>query len=168
MSLHKPTINILTHVLDDDHDFKIIVSRILEKHPDIEYKLYSEIGEFLESIKETKNISIIDYNLKADMNGLELMKIILGKNPLSYVIMMSNQTDIEVVTDFYDLDGFRYINKMCPEFKDKLVHSIHKAKMKIQQHLDYHFEVIERFNKTEEILKDARNKYLINSLGDNP
>lgn len=167
MELRKPTINILTHLLDDDHDFITLVEKVLDKHPEIEYKVYSDVNVFISSIKEDKNISIIDYDLKSDINGLQLSKIILEKNPLSYVIMLSSQSDIEVVTEFYENDGFRYINKSSPNSLSKLVETIHKAKAAIQRHLDFHFNVIERFNKTQETINNARQYITCNTLGNN-
>lgn len=157
MEIRKPVINILTHILDDDEDFCLIIDSILKNYSEIEYKMYSTLNEFIIAVKEDKNISVIDYNLKEKINGLELSKIILEKNPSSYVIMMSSQSDINVVTEFYDNSGFRYVNKISSNFSEKLIKAIQDAKSSIQRQLDYYFNVIEKFNNTQETFNNVRN-----------
>lgn len=154
--LQKPTINILTHLLDDDEDFLILLDKMLVGNIDIEYKIHSTAKSLLEAINEDKAICVIDYDLKDAINGLELMAKILKLNPLSYVIMMSSQQSIEIVTEFYNNDGFRYIDKSAANFSKRLIDSINKAKAKVQMYLDFNFELIRTFNNTQETIKDAR------------
>ncbi len=167
MPLQKPTISIFTHILDDNLDFTLILKDLFKQHPDIEYKIFNKIDEFLKAIQEEKNISIIDYNLKDKYNGIDLMKIVLEKNPNSYVIMMSSQDSLEVVVDFYEAGGFRYLNKNNRDFTKKLIGSIRDAKTRIQNNLDYYFAVVERFNDTKQTLKDAKSTFTGNSLLNN-
>lgn len=157
MQLLKPTIEVITCVLDDDEDYLILLDKILKENAEHPYMLYSDIDTFMGALGTDKKICIIDQNLKARRNGIELMMEIKEKNPYSYIIMVSSQADIDIVTEFYDNDGFRYIPKHCPHFSKRLITAIERAKAAIQRHLDFHFEMIQKFNKTKETIDNARN-----------
>lgn len=165
MPINKPIINVLVQILDDNLDYNKLLNIKFKQLNEFEYRIYSDVDKFISEIGEDHNICVTDYHLKNKYNGIDILSMILEKNSRSCVIMVSSQTDLNIVVEFYDRGGCKYIDKSDPNYFDKMIKVIREAKQKMHDYLDYHFEIIENFNKTQEIFNDARNT--LNRLGNN-
>lgn len=99
-------------ILDDDEELCIVYQMLLKSNGYKNVKYFTDYKELLKALTPNDHIFIIDYDLKQEKNGLEIIKEILLVNPHAKFIMLSGQSDKSVVVEFNNLHyGGRYIEK---------------------------------------------------------
>lgn len=139
--------------IDDDEGTVDVIKIIFEHHPDIvpNFELFTDADKLLKSLTPDVHICIIDYYLKG-INGLELIKKIVQKNPYCWFIMLSGQQSLSVIIDFMNHTyGTRYIEKAKDDLKEKLLYFIKDIRERI--------EVIETFYYSREGFKGAVSEF---------
>jgi PAS domain S-box-containing protein len=106
----KNPINIL--YIDDDPDDFFLVSMLLKKVEDSEYKLEraSSFQEALEKLSKTFEVFLVDYKLGKD-TGLDLIKEIKSKHPHSPVIMLTGMSNGYIDREALTLGASDYLVK---------------------------------------------------------
>lgn len=136
-----PKLNVLTHVLEDDIDVIAMLEKLFKLNGLNDSRFFVDAEEFISEMHENVHIAVIDYYLRGPLNGLEVMKIILSQNPLCKVIMISGQHDMNVVIDFCNSGGFRYVDKNDTKYSDYLVSYMQEAIELVKRQIDLYNEV---------------------------
>lgn len=113
-------IKIITYVLDDDIEEVELLRPHLEKVCEPDLQMYTSVADFLAAIEEGCHIVIIDFRLNAIIDGIEVGKRVLEKNPLCFLIFYSGteskqtliracNTGFDFIVDKNDVDACEQI-----------------------------------------------------------
>lgn len=106
-------INIAVFAINDDVLNLSILAKSLETNGIYNYTLFTDPAELIEALHKDVHICVIDYYLRGgDYTGIQLIKEIVKANPYCFFIMISEQSDLQVMIDFTNNQyGGRYIKK---------------------------------------------------------
>jgi two-component system response regulator AtoC len=96
-------------VVEDNPMYAELVKTALESNG-FRVECFSKGQDLLEHINEEYDLISLDYSLEGE-NGVDVLKEIFKFNKYMPVILLSGQTDVEVVVEAYDLGVSRYIIK---------------------------------------------------------
>lgn len=120
-------------IVEDNHVYSLMLENALKEKGNFEITTMLT-GEYcLNELDKNPHVIILDHLLAPPddilgpgMTGLEVMKQIHVKKPTLPVIILSNQTDTQVATDYWQAGVFDYMEKNLMVM-DKLLASILKA-----------------------------------------
>tara|TARA_B100000886_G_scaffold86294_1_gene56601 strand:+ start:5049 stop:6416 length:1368 start_codon:yes stop_codon:yes gene_type:complete len=145
-------------VIDDNPDIRFLICNILE---DQNFKVRSAANydqAVLEINKRLPDLAIIDIKLdKPDKDGIDLLKLVIKKNKLIPVIMISGHATVKVAVEAIRLGAYEFIEK--PFSKEKIINYINRglesATLKKEKDLieDKLFHSFELIGKSATILK---------------
>ena len=108
----KPQLKIEIFAIDDDPAMRELIDNIFQLNKVENYRIFAEPKTLLKSLTDDVHICIVDYILNNEMNGLDLIKEIVKKNPHTWFIMLSGQSDKSVIVEYMNsVYGSRYIEK---------------------------------------------------------
>jgi DNA-binding NtrC family response regulator len=129
--------NTLIFVVDDDLMQQDMLKDHLSAMSNFTIKTFSTGEECLEQLGQNPDIVFLDYHLNSQkstaLDGLDILREIKTKNPLTEVVMLSGQDKIEVAVDTMKYGAFDYIVKGESAFyrAEKAVYNLYKmAKLK--------------------------------------
>ena len=113
-------------VIDDNADIRFLICKILK---DNDYIVRSA-ANYEQAVKEinTKlpNLAIVDIKLdKGDKDGIDLLKLVVKKNKLTPVIMISGHATVQIAVDAIRLGAYEFIEK--PFSKEKILNYVDRA-----------------------------------------
>ncbi len=145
-------------VIDDNPDIRFLICNILEEQ---NFKVRSAANydqAVIEINKRLPDLAIIDIKLdKPDKDGIDLLKLVIKKNKLTPVIMISGHATVKVAVEAIRLGAYEFIEK--PFSKEKIINYVNrglesatlkKEKDLIENKLFHSFELI---GKSPSILK---------------
>ena len=145
-------------VIDDNPDIRFLICNILE---DQNFKVRSAANydqAVLEINKRLPDLAIIDIKLdKPDKDGIDLLKLVIKKNKLIPVIMISGHATVKVAVEAIRLGAYEFIEK--PFSKEKIINYVNRglesATLKKEKDLieDKLFHSFELIGKSATILK---------------
>lgn len=109
--------NLPLFLVDDDKMFLTSLSHQLKGmfHPETKIRSFYTGEELLKNLKNEPCVIILDYYLNSSykdaMNGLEVLKRIMQRNPETKVIILSSQDKMEVAVDTIKHGAYDYIVK---------------------------------------------------------
>lgn len=107
-----PREDIEIFAIDDNKLMTDLLDTLLRQSGRENFKLFNKSVDLLACLNDRVYICIVDYWLRNDINGLELIKIIVQRNPHCCCIMVSGQKDVDVIIEFMNSSYFaRYIDK---------------------------------------------------------
>ncbi len=113
-------------VIDDNPDIRFLICNILEEQ---NFKVRSAANydqATLEIKKKLPDLAIIDIKLdKPDKDGIDLLKLIIKKNKLTPVIMISGHATVQIAVEAIRLGAYEFIEK--PFSKEKIVNYVNRA-----------------------------------------
>ncbi len=147
-------------VIDDNPDIRLLISNIL-KEKNYEVRSAANYDQAIFEInKKLPDLAIIDIKLdKPDKDGIDLLKLVMKKNKLTPVIMISGHATVQIALESLRLGAYEFIEKGATFSLDKLLNYISRAlessKLKkekniIENKLFHSFELI---GKSPAILK---------------
>lgn len=146
--MQRLNINIVTYVLDDQEMVLQLIEREFYNEGISHYQLFSNETEFLDAITENVHIAVIDYMLSSiDMTGLDVCKKLLEKNPRCLVIIMSGQSDMDVVIDFMNSGAWKYVRKYEKNYLHKVTDFIKQGVKEISADLDFYKSLLEKYKE---------------------
>ncbi len=142
-------------LVEDDPTFTKLVKAALKDNLQYDITAFTTAEECLNHIHENPDIVIIDY-LLPDNSGLELMEKIDSYNNNIKKIIISGQTDVEVVVKSYKQGADDYIikNENClPELKNSLKNLADNISLQKEVE-DLKAEIVDR-NKYDKIVGNS-------------
>jgi len=97
-------------LLEDDPLYAMTIQYALMEDGNYEIKHFSKGSDFLENISQNPDIVSIDFNLP-DYNGLDILKKVVAYNPSIFAVVVSGQSDVEMVVQCYKNGAKDYIVK---------------------------------------------------------
>lgn len=134
---------ILTYILEDDRITGELISEILKNNSIVDYKIFNNSSEFIAAVTPDVQIAVIDHYLGEKITGLDVMKIVLSKNPDCFVIIVTGQESHDVAVDFLNYGAWKYVKKKNQKYLNELV--------------DYVLLAIKEIEK-QDLLKDITGK----------
>ena len=139
-------------VIEDNPDIRDLISNILKaKNFEIRSAANYDQAEF-EINRKLPDLAIIDIKLdKHDKDGIDLLKLIMKKNKLIPVIMISGHATVQVALNSLRLGAYEFIEKGANFSSEKLINYINRAlesfklkkeKNTIEDKLFHSFELI--------------------------
>lgn len=89
-------LRIITYVLDDDIEELELLQPYLEKACGVDFLMFTDIDEFISAVAEGVHIAIIDHRLNAGIDGIDVGRKVLDKNPLIFLILYSGSSEKKV------------------------------------------------------------------------
>jgi two-component system nitrogen regulation response regulator NtrX len=145
-------------IIDDNPDIRFLMCNILEENG---YTIRSAANfEQATNEIETKlpDLAIVDIKLdKSDKDGIDLLKLLIGKNKSIPVIMISGHANVQVAVEAIRIGAYEFVEK--PFSSEKLLNyvkraievtNIKKEKNSAEDKLFYSFDLV---GKSAEILK---------------
>ena len=109
-------------VVEDSEWYNKLLVYTLSLNPDYEIKSFFNGNDFLNSLHESPDIVTLDYRLP-DMTGLELLNKIRQENNEAQVILISEQSDINMVVTLLKMGAVDYITK-SDDIKERLLNTV--------------------------------------------
>jgi two-component system nitrogen regulation response regulator NtrX len=113
-------------VIDDNPDIRFLICNILEEQ---NFKVRSAANydqAVLEINKRLPDLAIIDIKLdKPDKDGIDLLKLVIKKNKLTPVIMISGHATVPTAVEAIRLGAYEFIEK--PFSKEKILNYVKRA-----------------------------------------
>ena len=113
-------------VIDDNPDIRFLICKILK---DQNYNVRSAANfdqAILEIGKKLPDLAIIDIKLdKTDKDGIDLLKLIIGKNKLIPIIMISGHATVQIAVEAIRLGAYEFIEK--PFSTEKILNYVKRA-----------------------------------------
>lgn len=109
-------------VVEDSEWYNKLLVYTLSMNPDYEVKSFFNGGDLLESLHEIPDIITLDYQLP-DMTGLELFNRIRENNCDAQVILISEQSDINMVVTLLKMGAVDYITK-SDDIRERLLNTV--------------------------------------------
>ena len=113
-------------VIDDNSDIRFLICKILQESG---YTIRSA-ANYSQAVEEinTKlpDLAIVDIKLdKGDKDGIDLLKLIIKKNKLTPVIMISGHATVQIAVEAIRLGAYEFIEK--PFSKEKILNYVNRA-----------------------------------------
>jgi two-component system, NtrC family, response regulator AtoC len=109
-------------VVEDSEWYNKLLVYTLSLNPDYEIKSFFNGNDFLQCLHESPDIVTLDYRLP-DMTGLELLNKIRQENSEAQVILISEQSDIDMVVTLLKMGVVDYITK-SDDIKERLLNTV--------------------------------------------
>ena len=123
-------------VIDDNPDIRFLICNILEEQ---NFKVRSAANydqAVLEINKRLPDLAIIDIKLdKPDKDGIDLLKLVIKKNKLTPIIMISGHATVKVAVEAIRLGAYEFIEK--PFSKEKIIELLTDRKVEKNVVLDF-------------------------------
>ena len=113
-------------VIDDNPDIRFLICNIL-KEQNFEVRSAANYDQaVIEINKRLPDLAIIDIKLdKPDKDGIDLLKLIIKKNKLTPVIMISGHATVQIAVEAIRLGAYEFIEK--PFSKEKILNYVNRA-----------------------------------------
>ncbi len=145
-------------VIDDNPDIRFLICKIL-KEQNFDVRSAANYDQaVLEINKKIPDLAIIDIKLdKVDKDGIDLLKLVISKNKLTPVIMISGHATVQIAIEAMKLGAYEFIEK--PFSTEKIMNYVKRAlehaslkieKDHIENKLFHSFELI---GKSPSIIK---------------
>ena len=152
-------------VIDDNPDIRFLICKIL-KDKNFNVRSAANFDQaVLEIEKKLPDLAIIDIKLdKTDKDGIDLLKMIISKNKLVPVIMISGHATVQIAVEAIRLGAYEFIEK--PFSTEKIVNyvirgletaSLKQEKDIIEDKLFHSFELIGKSQSITKIKKLSTN-----------
>jgi len=162
-------------VIDDNPDIRFLICNILKEQNFHVRSAANYDQAVLEINKKLPDLAIIDIKLdKANKDGIDLLKLVISKNKLTPVIMISGHATVQIAVEAIRLGAYEFIEK--PFSTEKILNYVKRAlenaslkeeKDIIENKLFHSFELIGkspsiiRTRKTIEKLSTSESRVLI-------
>ena len=148
-------------VIDDNPDIRFLICNILKEQNFAVRSAANYDQAVLEINKKIPDLAIVDIKLdKTDKDGIDLLKIIIQKNKLIPVIMISGHATVQIAVEAIRLGAYEFIEK--PFSTEKILNYVNRAlenanlkkeKDIIENKLFHSFELIGKSNSIIKIKK---------------
>ena len=113
-------------VIDDNPDIRFLICNILKEQNFVVRSAANYDQAVLEINKRLPNLVIIDIKLdNPDKDGIDLLKLVVKKNKLTPVIMISGHATVQVAIEAIRLGAYEFIEK--PFSKEKILNYVNRA-----------------------------------------
>ena len=113
-------------VIDDNPDIRFLICNILKER---QYNVRSAANydqAVVEISKKLPDLAVVDIKLdKADKDGIDLLKLIINKNKLTPVIMISGHATVQIAVEAIRLGAYEFIEK--PFSTEKILNYVNRA-----------------------------------------
>lgn len=109
-------------VVEDDEWYNRLLVHNLSLNPDYDIESFSTGKGCLDNLYKEPNVITLDYRLP-DMKGLEMLKKIKAENEDIQVILISEQSEIEVVVELLKFGAYDYIVK-SDDIRERLLNTV--------------------------------------------
>jgi two-component system, NtrC family, response regulator AtoC len=109
-------------VVEDSEWYNKLLVYTLSLNPDYDIKSFFNGNDFLNCLHEAPDIVTLDYRLP-DMTGLQLLNKIRQENNEAQVILISEQSDIDMVVTLLKMGAVDYITK-SDDIKERLLNTV--------------------------------------------
>lgn len=141
-------------VIDDNADIRYLICNILREKNFTVRSAANFDQAILEINKKIPDLAIIDIKLdKTEKDGIDLLKLIIKKNKLTPVIMISGHASVQIAVEAIRLGAYEFIEK--PFSTEKILNYVKRALETVA--LKHENEIIENklFHSFELIGKDS-------------
>ena len=99
-------------VIDDNPDIRFLICNILKEQSFNVRSAANYDQAVIEINKKLPDLAIVDIKLdKADKDGIDLLKLIISKNKLTPVIMISGHATVQIAVEAIRLGAYEFIEK---------------------------------------------------------
>ena len=113
-------------VIDDNPDIRFLICNILKEQNFNVRSAANYDQAVLEINKKLPDLAIVDIKLdKTDKDGIDLLKLIIKKNKLTPVIMISGHATVQIAVEAIRLGAYEFIEK--PFSTDKILNYVKRA-----------------------------------------
>lgn len=143
-------------VVEDSEWYNKLLVHTLSLNPDYEVKSFFNGNDFLDSLHESPDIVTLDYRLP-DMTGLELLNKIREESNDVQVILISEQSDINLVVTLLKMGAVDYITK-SDDIRERLLNTVKNLREGIGMKRELTIlrkEVQKKYDFTKSIIGDS-------------
>ncbi|MDD4143232.1 MAG: response regulator [Prolixibacteraceae bacterium] len=109
-------------VVEDDEWYNRLLVHNLSMNPDYDIESFKTGKECLDNLYKSPDVITLDYRLP-DIKGLEILKRIKQENEEIQVILISEQSEIEVVVELLKHGAYDYIVK-SRDIRERLLNTV--------------------------------------------
>ncbi len=121
-------------VVEDDDWYNRLLVHNLSLNPDYEVISFFNGHDCLANLHKEPDLITLDYRLP-DLNGIEILKAVKKENSDIQVILISEQSDIEVVVDLLKEGAYDYIVK-SKDIKERLLNTVNNIRQRFSLEIE--------------------------------
>jgi DNA-binding NtrC family response regulator len=143
-------------VVEDSEWYNKLLVHTLSLNPDYEIKSFFNGNDLLKNLHESPDIITLDYQLP-DMTGLELFNKIRLENSDAQVILISEQSDIDMVVTLLKMGAVDYITK-SEDIRERLLNTVKNIRDGIgmkREITSLRREIQKKYNFNKSIIGDS-------------
>lgn len=115
-------VNIFVHVVEDDNDMLFEIKRLFKLKGILHYKTFTDPQVFLKEEAERVEVALLDNRFDGHgITALDITKILMVKNPLTKIIVMTIQPTFEMFHQLHTEGIYKYLGKMQSDFSEELI-----------------------------------------------
>jgi len=144
-------------IVEDNEWYNKLLVHCLSQNPDIEVKNFFNGNDFLKALHENPQVVTLDYKLP-DLDGAVLLKKIKEYNPNIEVIIISDQSDIEVAVELLKHGAYDYLVK-SPDMHSRIFNNVNNVlkKSSLEDRIEYlQNEVEQKYNFSNTIIGQSQ------------
>jgi len=144
-------------IVEDNEWYNKLLVHCLSQNPDIEVKNFFNRNDFLKALHENPQVVTLDYKLP-DLDGAVLLKKIKEYNPNIEVIIISDQSDIEVAVELLKHGAYDYLVK-SPDMHSRIFNNVNNVlkKSSLEDRIEYlQNEVEQKYNFSNTIIGQSQ------------
>lgn len=144
-------------IVEDNEWYNKLLVHCLSQNPDIEVRSFFNGNDFLKALHENPQVVTLDYKLP-DLDGAILLKKIKEFNPNIEVIIISDQSDIEVAVELLKHGAYDYLVK-SPDMHSRIFNNVNNVlkKSSLEERIEYlQNEVEQKFNFSNTIIGQSQ------------
>jgi len=116
------------YIVEDDRFYANLVRYVLAENGYNSIERYQSGEECLKNLHNSPDVIILDHNL-GHLNGIDVLKKIMHRNPEIYVIYLSSQKEPTVASESLLFGAFDYLEKSIDSL-DRLLQVMNKIMLK--------------------------------------
>lgn len=117
-------------VVEDDEWYNRLLVHNLSLNPDYDIESFTTGKDCLDNLHKAPDVITLDYRLP-DIKGLEMLKKIKAENEDIQVILISEQSEIEVVVELLKFGAYDYIVK-SNDIRERLLNTVQNIRKGIR------------------------------------
>jgi two-component system, NtrC family, response regulator AtoC len=140
-------------IVEDNEWYNKLLVHCLSQNPDIEVRSFFNGNDFLKALNENPQVVTLDYKLP-DLDGAIILNKIKEYNPNIEVIIISDQSDIEVAVELLKHGAYDYLVK-SPDMHSRIFNNVNNVlkKSSLEERIEYlQNEVEQKYNFSTTII----------------
>lgn len=147
--------------VEDDRETLDLLEEIFRENGFDNCKFFTNPQDAIEAINEEPSICILDYWLRPDLTGLEVLKRVKEKNKDCYVIGFTGNHDFKKMREWFNQGLNKLVDKDEAGYLNELITYVREAIAKLKDDFEWHASLLKEIEDMKK-RREARHESTAN------